>query len=84
MSDAERFHRSLRASASLLLTEGHRYPQYYPLSKLWMEAELARERINLRIATESSLLRSVIVSVLSADKTGMKNLQDQLKTLTDG
>ncbi len=66
------------------MAEGHRYPHHYPLSTLWMETELARERVNLRIATESSLMRTVIASVLSTDNSGVENLKTELRKLTHG
>jgi hypothetical protein len=47
-----------------------------------MEAELARERNNLRISTEATLMRSVIVSVLSTDNSGVENFKEQLRKLT--
>lgn len=64
------------------MAEGHRYPHYYPLSKLWMEAELAKERVNLHMASEATLMRTVIVSVLSTDNSGLENFKEQLRKLT--
>lgn len=66
------------------MAEGHRYPHHYPLSTLWMETELARERVNLRLSTESTLMRAVIVSVLSTDNSGVENLKNELRKLANG
>jgi hypothetical protein len=66
------------------MAEGHRHANDYPLSKLWIEAEIARERIHGRMATETSLLHSAIVAVLSLDGKGVENLNRQLRKLTDG
>jgi len=68
----------------LLISEGQIHANHYPLSKLWIEAEIVRERINSKIATEASLIQSAIVAVLSLDGKGVKNFNDQLKRLTDG
>lgn len=68
----------------MLISEGHTHANHYPLSKLWIEAEIARERINSKIATEASLIQSAIVAVLSLDGKGVKNFNDQLQRLTDG
>lgn len=71
--------------ASLLLSEGHQQANQYPLSRLWIEAEIVRERVNQRIATESTMMQAVIVAVLSPAKgEGAKHLQKLLKGLTDG
>lgn len=66
------------------MSEGHQWANSYPLSKLWIEAEIAKERINARHTTDAVLMQSVIVAVLSPDGKGVKNLQDQLRELTDG
>jgi hypothetical protein len=68
----------------LLISEGHTHANIYPLSKLWLEVELARERINSKIATEASLIHTAIVAVLSLDGKGVKNFNDQMRKLTDG
>lgn len=61
------------------MAEGHPWAAYYPLSKLWIEVELARERINARIATEAVLMQSVVASILNKDgATALKNQLDDL------
>lgn len=64
------------------MAHGHRHPQHYPLSKLWFEAELVKERVNQHSATEASIMQTVIASVLTAD--GSKNLKKLLRRLTHG
>jgi len=44
---------------------------------LWTEADIARERIHYRVATESVLIRAAIVDVLS----GGNHLRDSLEEL---
>lgn len=80
----QRHHRALRAQVSLLLSEGHRYANQYPLSKVWIESELVRERVNGRISTDASMMHAVIVAVLSPDGKGNKSLQSILRKLNDG
>jgi hypothetical protein len=69
---------------SLLMSEGHPHASRYPLSKLWIETEIARERINARLATEATLIHSAIVAVLAPGGKGVENLNRQLKALSDG
>ena len=64
------------------MAEGHPWAAYYPLSKLWIEVELARERINARISTEAVLMQSVISSIVN--KNGATALKDQLENLNHG
>jgi hypothetical protein len=67
---------------SFLLAEGHVDPHFYPLSKLWLETELARERVNQRHVTDATLMQAVIIAALQ--KNGGKFLEKQIKKLTDG
>lgn len=69
---------------SLLLAEGHEHASRYPLSKLWIETEIAKERINARMATETTLLHSAIVAVIAPGGKGVDNLDKLLKRLNDG
>lgn len=69
---------------SLLRAEGHRYPNKYTLATLWYESELARERINGKIATETTLLHAVIAAVLTPKGKGVSHLNKLLKRLHDG
>jgi hypothetical protein len=66
------------------MSEGHPHARKYPLSTMWMEAELVRERVNGRITTEATLMHAVIVAVLAPDGQGAKNLNKMLKDMTDG
>jgi len=66
------------------MAEGHPHANRYPLSKLWIETEIARERINARMASETALMFQAIVAVLAPGGKGVKNLNENLKRLTDG
>lgn len=68
----------------MLLAEGHPHARAYPLSALWIEAELVRERINGRIVTEATLQHAVIVAILSPGGNGTKSLDKMMRNITDG
>lgn len=68
----------------MLMSEGHPHANQYPLSKLWIESELVRERVNGRISTDATMMQAVIVAVLSPNGEGAKHLQKLLKGLNDG
>lgn len=74
----------MRQDVSLLRAEGHGLPQRYTLATLWYEAQLARERINAKIATEATLVHAVIAAVLTPKGKGVSNLKTLLKRLQDG
>jgi hypothetical protein len=74
----------LRIDASLLISEGHVYARKYPLAMLWTEAELARERINTRLATEAALLHAVAMAVMTPKGKGVPHLNKTLRMLTRG
>ena len=71
-------------AVSLLLSEGHVNANRYALAKVWYEAQIVRERVNARIATEVSLMHSAMVAIMSPKGAGVKNLKKQLKRLEDG
>lgn len=50
-----------------------------PLATLWTEAEIARDRINGRIATEAILIRAAIVDSIA----GGNHLGDSIDRLLD-
>lgn len=60
------------------MSEGHQHANNYPLSKLWIECEIAKERINAKMKTEALLTQAVIGAVL------VKSGANALKTLMDG
>lgn len=66
------------------MSEGQQLANHYPLSKLWIETEIARERVNSRITTEISLMHSAVIAVMSPDGKGTTNLQNQLRRMNDG
>jgi hypothetical protein len=67
----------------MLMAEGHQHASRYPLSTLWIEVELATERINRRIATEALVMQAVVGTVMGG-KEGAKHLKSLLKRLNDG
>jgi hypothetical protein len=66
------------------MSEGHQYASLYPLSKLWIETEIARERINARLVTEATLTFKAIVAVISSGGGGVKDFNEELRKLNDG
>lgn len=66
------------------MAEGHAHARKYPLAMLWTEAELARERVNARLATEAVLLQQVAVAVLTPKGKGVKHLNETLRKMQDG
>jgi len=68
----------------MLMSEGHQHANQYPLSKLWIEAEIARERINARLATEATLTFHAVVAVLASGGGGVKEFNEELRKLNDG
>lgn len=73
----------MRVDASLLLSSGHPHAKRYPLSTLWYEAQLVRERVNGLVATEAVMMDAVITSVLSP-KNGRQHLDKLLRKLNSG
>lgn len=69
---------------SLLLSEGHVNASRYALAKVWYEAQIVRERVNNRIATEVSLMHTAMVAIMSPKGAGVKNLKKQLRNLQNG
>lgn len=66
------------------MAEGQEHANRYPLSKLWIETEIARERVNSRISTEISLMHSAVVAIMAPDGKGNSNFIKQLRDLNDG
>lgn len=56
----------------------------YPLAMLWNEAELVRERVNARLATEAALLHAVAMAVLTPKGKGVGHLNRTLRMLQHG
>ncbi len=65
------------------MAEGHPEAMKYPLSKLWIEVELAQERVNGRIATEATLMQAVVAMAVNP-KRGSKVFEELMRDLTDG
>jgi hypothetical protein len=70
-------------TASLLLSEGHLYANRYPLSKLWYEADLVRERVNRNHVTEVTILSTVMASRYGGRAAG-QNIKDLIRKLENG
>lgn len=70
---------ALRRDASLLIAEGWSHGVAYalPLAVLWTEAELIRERVNNRIATETILIQAAVVDVVGGGRH-LKTALDKL------
>lgn len=71
-------------AVSLLLSEGHLNATRYALAKVWYEAQIVRERVNNRIATEVTLMHTAMVAIMSPKGKGVTNLNKQLKRLQNG
>jgi hypothetical protein len=53
------------------MSEGHPEAWKYPIGFMWTEARIARERINIKMATESVLIQQAVLSIWSGDKDGI-------------
>lgn len=69
---------------SLLLTEGHTHARKYPLAVLWQESQIARERLNQQVVTNTVLLDAVVTAHMTKGKKGRENLTKLLKELGNG
>lgn len=63
----------------MLLAEGHTCARRYPLSFMWSEVRIARQRINNKAVQDALVMQAVIGTIL--DKKGPKNLQKLLKEI---
>jgi hypothetical protein len=74
----------LRTAVSLLFSEGHHNANRYPIARVWYETQIVNERVNNRIATETTLMHAAMVAVVAPKGAGNKQLQKLLKGLRDG
>ena len=51
---------------------------------LWQEAEIVRERVNGRIATEATLIHSVIATVMSTERSAPARLVKIIDGVANG
>lgn len=58
----------MRSDVSLLLANGHANANFYPIGRVWYECQIIRERVNGMLATEATLMHSVISAVISPKK----------------
>jgi len=72
----------LRREVSLLLANGHPDAPFYPLHRVWEEAELVVSRQNQTLATETLLIQ-MAVSSLFAKEAG-REFQKIISRLSDG
>jgi hypothetical protein len=71
----------VRGEVSLLLSQGHRFAQSYPVGTVWREARIARERMNHQIVNDAIMMQKVISSIMS--KQGGQDFQETIKGLQD-
>jgi hypothetical protein len=60
------------------------FARKYPLAVLWTEVEIARERVNGRIATEAVMIHQAAVAVLSPKGKGLTAFNKTLRKLRNG
>lgn len=63
------------------MSEGHSQAARYPICTVWNEVDVARRRIHTRIATDATMMHTVISTAISG-KTG--HLEKVLKELNGG
>lgn len=67
------------------MANGHSYAALYPIGKLWDENQLVVERINRKLATEASILHSVMTTAIAAfGKDGGRKANKALTKLIEG
>lgn len=75
-------------TVSFLKSQGHVYAEFYPLWKVWMEADIARRRINQELASQT--MSRYVAAVAASPQTkqaaqrAKKLFNDFIKGLTDG
>jgi hypothetical protein len=67
--------------SSLLQSEGHPEARLYPVPLLWQELQIVRRRLNRVHATEATLTRMAVSSVLS--KEAGKQFDKTVKKLSE-
>lgn len=72
----------MRADVSLLLEHGHVHAAVYPLWRLWMEAEIVRDRVNGLLVSEAVLIQHAVGSLLS--KEAAKSFKELVESLNNG
>lgn len=66
----------------MLLERGHSQAARYPLWRLWMEAEIVKDRIHGLLVSEAILFQHAAASIMS--KEGAKAFKELVETLTNG
>lgn len=62
-----------------MLSQGHPYAARYPIWQLYLEAELAEQRENVRLASEASLINNAINAAF--DQETAKKFSQTLRAL---
>jgi hypothetical protein len=64
---------------SLLLANGHGDARFYPIYRLWEEANIIIERLNAQLGSEATLIQLAIGAAI--DKKAGKQFQKTIKRL---
>lgn len=67
---------------SLLLSNGHLHARQYPLTVVWSESRIIRQRDNSRAVQDALVMQAVIGAVLT--KAGDKHLDNLLGKIGNG
>lgn len=71
----------MRRQVSLLLDHGHAHAQFYPLRRVWEEAQLVVDRENNLEALRAKLNNSAVSAVI--DKKASNRFERLIKDMTD-
>lgn len=74
--------KGVRRQVSLLLAEGHVDAQFYPLGMVFVETEIAVDRINAAFVTQATLTQLAVGSLLSKEQA--KEFKNTTKKLLEG
>lgn len=72
----------MRTDVSLLLGHGHVHAAHYPLWRLWMEAEIVRDRLHGLMISDAILTQHAVGSLLS--KEAAKSFKELVESLSNG
>lgn len=65
-----------------MLEHGHVHAALFPLWRLWVEAEIVRDRVNGLLVSEAILIQHAVGSLLS--KEAAKSFKELVENLNDG
>lgn len=72
----------LRKAVSLLLANGHSEASRYPIGRVFLEADIVRERLDQERAAQSVLMQLCVGSLL--DREAGKQFSKQIQEMTSG